>query len=218
MAKLHGSVGCHTCDPGNFAFQCKSLQAKPKKPQVTTAKGSENHKQNFQTTKNHDQTTLAGNTVDFSSILVYSGALTSATARQAPTGGKVVALGCAQGPVRDPEDHKAVIARLPGCAGHAVSAYTQVKMEDTAGLLKLPKSVCPDFWIRLHRHKWPKSWSNIEDPWVSLERSLYGHPHAGLCEMTTLKSSIGTWTGKSTELGMPVRASEARSIPICTRG
>ena len=51
-------------------------------------------------------------------------------------------------------------SRLPGCAGQAadaVSAYTQVKMEDAPKLLKIPKSECPDIWIRLPRHKWPKS-------------------------------------------------------------
>ena len=37
-----------------------------------------------------------------------------------------------------------------------------------------------DIWIRLPRHKWPKSWSSIEDPVVPLERNLYGHPLAGL--------------------------------------
>ena len=35
-------------------------------------------------------------------------------------------------------------------------------------------------WIHLPRHKWPKSWSSIEDPVVLLERNLYGHPLAGL--------------------------------------
>ena len=35
-------------------------------------------------------------------------------------------------------------------------------------------------WIRLPRHKWPKSWSSMEDPVVLLERNLYGHPLAGL--------------------------------------
>ena len=34
--------------------------------------------------------------------------------------------------------------------------------------------------IRLPRHKWPKSWSNIEDLVVPPERNLYGHPLAGL--------------------------------------
>ena len=42
---------------------------------------------------------------------------------------------------------------------------------------------CPDIWIRLPRHKWSNSWSNMEDPVVPLERNLYGHPLAGLlCE------------------------------------
>ena len=75
------------------------------------------------------------------------------------------------------------ISRLPGCSGQAadaVSAYTQVKMEDAPKLLKIPKSECPDIWIRLPRHKWPQSWSSMEDPVVPLERNLYGHPLAGL--------------------------------------
>ena len=59
-------------------------------------------------------------------------------------------------------------------------AYTQVKMEDAHKLLKIPKSECPDIWIRLPRHKWPKSWSSMEDPVVPLERNLFGHSLAGL--------------------------------------
>ena len=47
-------------------------------------------------------------------------------------------------------------------------------------ILKIRKSECPDIWIRLPRHKWPKSWSSMEDPVVPLERNLYGHPLAGL--------------------------------------
>ena len=76
-----------------------------------------------------------------------------------------------------------IVSRLPGCDGQAadaVSAYTQVKMEDAPKLLKNPKSECPDIGIRLPRHKWPKSWSSVEDPVVPLERNLYGHPLAGL--------------------------------------
>ena len=78
-----------------------------------------------------------------------------------------------------------VIARLPGCAGQAadaVSAYTQVKMDDAPSLLrkKIPKLDCPDMWIRLSKHKWPKSWSSMEEPVVRLEQNLYGHPLAGL--------------------------------------
>ena len=75
------------------------------------------------------------------------------------------------------------ISRLPCCDGlaaDAVSACTQVKMEDAHKLLNFPKSECPDIWIRLPRHKWPKSWSSMEDPVVPLERHLHGHPLAGL--------------------------------------
>ena len=74
-----------------------------------------------------------------------------------------------------------IISRLPGCDGEAadaVSAFSQVKMEDADKLLKIPKSECPDIWIFLPRHKWPKSWSSMEDPVVLLEQNLYGHPLA----------------------------------------
>ena len=76
-----------------------------------------------------------------------------------------------------------IISRVPGFAGQAadaVSAFSQVKKEDAPQLLKSPKSDCPDIWIRLPRHTWPKSWSSMEDPVVPLERNLYGHPLAGL--------------------------------------
>ena len=71
-----------------------------------------------------------------------------------------------------------IISRLSGCSGQAedaVFAYTQEKIQHAPKLLKIPKSECPDIWIRLPRHKWPKSWSCIEDPVVPLERNLYGH-------------------------------------------
>ena len=41
-----------------------------------------------------------------------------------------------------------ILSRLPGCArqaSNAVSAYTQVKMEDVPTLLKTPKSECPRY-------------------------------------------------------------------------
>ena len=74
-------------------------------------------------------------------------------------------------------------SRLPRCSGqvaNAVSAYTRVKMENAHKLLKIPKSECPDIWIRLPKHKWQKPWSNVDDPVVPLERNLYGHPLARL--------------------------------------
>ena len=56
-----------------------------------------------------------------------------------------------------------IISRLPGCDGQAadaVSAETQVKMEDAHNLFEIPKAECPDIWIRLPWHKWPKSCSS----------------------------------------------------------
>ena len=98
-----------------------------------------------------------------------------------------------------------IISRLPGCSGQAadaVSAYTQVKMEDAPKLLKNPKSECPDFWIRLPKHKWPKSWSSMEDPVVPLERNLYGHLLAGvLWERQFEKSSAGKRLEEKFQIG-----------------
>ena len=86
----------------------------------------------------------------------------------------------------DSRQNMDVISRLPGFDGQAaeaVSAKTQVKMEDAHKLSKISKSECPDIWIRFPRHKWPKSWSSMEDPVVPLERNLSGHPLVGvLCE------------------------------------
>ena len=77
--------------------------------------------------------------------------------------------------------------RVPDCAGQttgAVSAYTQVKMEDAPRFFCLIQNsrvrMSINVWIRLLRHKWPESWSNIEDPVVPLERNLCGHPLAGV--------------------------------------
>ena len=104
-----------------------------------------------------------------------------------------------------------IISRLPGCSGQAadaVSAKTQVKMEDASKLLRIPESECPDIWIRLPKHKWPKSWTCMEDPVVPLERNLYGHPLAGLLwerqfEKVLLKH--GWEKVSSSKLGMLIR-------------
>ena len=72
-----------------------------------------------------------------------------------------------------------VIARVPCCDGQAsdaVPAYTQVKLEDAPRLLRIPKTECPDNGGVFHDTNGPKSWTNIEDPVVPIERHLYGHP------------------------------------------
>ena len=69
-------------------------------------------------------------------------------------------------------------------------------MEDPPQIWKIPSSECPDIWIRPPRHKWPKSWSSVEDPVNPLERNLYRHPLAGLLwerqfEKILLKHAVG---------------------------
>ena len=90
-----------------------------------------------------------------------------------------------------------VIARLPGCAGQAEPTQYQLtprsKMEDAPKLLKIPKSECPDKWIRLPRHKW----QTFKTRWFLLNE---------ICTDTHLAASCG----RDSELGMFVRASKAR--------
>ena len=76
-----------------------------------------------------------------------------------------------------------IISRPPGCAGKAadeVSAYTQVKMEDAPSWSKNSEVRMSRYWDMSTKHKWPKSWSSMEDPVIPLERNLYGHLLAGL--------------------------------------
>ena len=76
-----------------------------------------------------------------------------------------------------------IISRLPGCDGQAadaVSAYTQVKMEDAHKLFKFPNRSVQTFGFVYHDTNGLKSWSSMEDPVVPLERTMYGHPLAGL--------------------------------------
>ena len=115
-----------------------------------------------------------------------------------------------------------VIARLPDCDGQAAdaaSAYTQVKLEDAPRLLKSPLSGCADVWIRLPRQKWPKSWANLEDPVVPLERNLYCHPLADfLWKRQFVEVFVGTGVGEGTELGMSFCSSRTRNIAVSMRG
>ena len=105
-----------------------------------------------------------------------------------------------------------VIARLPGCDGRAadaVSAFSQIKLEDAPRLLKIPRAECPDVWFRLLRHKWPRSWESIEDPVVPLERNLYDHPLAGLSwERQFEEALLELGWKKVPKLGMYVRSSK----------
>ena len=81
-----------------------------------------------------------------------------------------------------------IMSRLPGCAGQAadaVSAYTQVKMEDAPTLLKISKSECPDILIRLPKHKMTK---------IMVQ---YGRPSCSSCPESVRSSSGRAVVGKA---------------------
>ena len=116
-----------------------------------------------------------------------------------------------------------VIARLPECAGQAadaVSAFTQVKMEDAPKLLEIQKSECPDIWIRLPRHKWPQIVVNHRRPSRSSRtKPVRSGSGAGkLVGKTVWGGSVGTCIGKSTELGLSLCSPKTRIGLIGTRG
>ena len=84
-----------------------------------------------------------------------------------------------------------IISRLLGCDGQAadaVSAYTQVKMEDAHKLLKIPKSECPDIWIRLPRHK--KNGQNHGPVWKTQSFLLKGICTVILCQDHCVKGNL----------------------------
>ena len=73
-------------------------------------------------------------------------------------------------------------------------------------------------WVRLPRQM-ANIMENVEEPVVPLERKLYRHPTSRVAMGTTVRRSfIGTWMGKSTELGMQVRSSETGFISVGMRG
>ena len=80
-----------------------------------------------------------------------------------------------------------IISRQPGCSGQAadaVSANTQVRMEDAPTFFFLKKKIQNhNVQISGYVHQNTNGpiyvWSSMEDPVVPLERNLYGHPFAG---------------------------------------
>ena len=79
-------------------------------------------------------------------------------------------------------------------------------------MLRIPKSECPVVWIRLPRQKWPKSWSNVEDPVVPLERNLYGHPCAGLLWERQFDEVLWNLDGRKYRIGNVSRCSSKTRI------
>ena len=102
-----------------------------------------------------------------------------------------------------------VIARLPDCDGpaaDAVSVCTQVKLEDAPGLLKVPKSEYPDFWIRLSWHTNGRNHGQTLKILWFFSNEIYTDTHKQDCHGKKHFEDVlvGAWMGKSTKLGMSV--------------
>ena len=101
-----------------------------------------------------------------------------------------------------------IICRLPGCDGQAadaVSAYTQVKMEDPPKLLKIPTSECPDIWFVYH------DTNGLNHGPVSKTQLFLLN---GICTVILWH----VWLGKGFQLGMLIRTPTKRIFLICVCG
>ena len=100
-----------------------------------------------------------------------------------------------------------VPARILDCAGQSPTRYLPTP-KSSGGCSKVAqnskKSECPDVWIRLPRHKWPKSVvQHLMIPWFLLSENLYGHPLAGLLLGRPFeKTFYRNWDGKKDQTGI----------------
>ena len=94
-------------------------------------------------------------------------------------------------------------------SGRSVSLHSR-KMEDAPKLLTIPKSECPNIWIRAPRHKEPESLLDTDDLAVLLERNLCGHKLAweGQFEKKCC------WDGKMYQIGNVSWFIETRLFPF----
>ena len=105
-------------------------------------------------------------------------------------------------------------SRLPGCSGQAadaVSAYTQVKIEDAPKLLKIPKSECPDTNGQNHGPVWKtQSFFMSGICTVIFWQDCYGK--------AIWETPIEVRLGEGFEMGMYIRTLWQRINLICVCG
>ena len=108
-----------------------------------------------------------------------------------------------------------IIARLRWTSSWRSISFFSGKMEDAPKLSKISKSECADICIRLHRHKWPESWSSIEDPVVPLERNLYGHLLAVLHGKANLRKFYWSTVGPKFPIGIAYSYTVKKDYSLC---
>ena len=115
-----------------------------------------------------------------------------------------------------------IISRLPGCTGQAadaVSAHTQVKMEDASTLLKNSK-------VRMSRYLDTSTQAQIAQIMVQYGRpsrssraeSVRSSSGRTVMGKAIWESSIGIRLGKRFEMGMFICRPSKRAIPISVCG
>ena len=115
-----------------------------------------------------------------------------------------------------------IISRLLGCDGQAadaVSAYTQVKMEDAHKSFKIPKIGVSRYLDSSTTTQMTKIMVQYGRPsrssWAESVRSSFWQDY---CGKGNLRKSIETWLGENSNLGMSLCTSWKRIIIICVCG
>ena len=93
------------------------------------------------------------------------------------------------------------------------------KMEDAPKFLKIPKSECPDIWIRLPRHKWLKIMVQYErSSRSSWAKSVWSSFSRTVMRKAIWENAIEIRLGENSKLGMSLCTSWTRVILICVCG
>ena len=93
-------------------------------------------------------------------------------------------------------------------------------MEDARKLLNIRQSECPDIWMCLPRHKWPKSCMvqygrPSRSSWTESARPSFGKTTVG---KAIWEESVEAWLGENSKLGMSLCSSRKRIILISVCG
>ena len=113
---------------------------------------------------------------------------------------------------------------FPDCLDAHYKQQTQYqlnpgKMEDAHKWLKIPKSECPDIWIRLPRHKWQKIMVQYGRPscssWAESVWSSFG---TIVVRKAIWENYIGTRLGKKFPIGIASSYTAKKNILICVCG
>ena len=83
-------------------------------------------------------------------------------------------------------------------------------------LFEILKSECPDFWIRLLKHKWYNSWCSMEDPTVSFwAKSAQSSFDRSIMGQIIRERPFKILLGKKFRIGNTSSFIENRNILIC---